>query len=79
MKMKKTKSVLRREALQNDESPETSSALKLELAETLQELLDADKKVAKLERHIKRLNKKLDKADKIIEKILQKNNRKKAK
>ena len=77
--MKKSKSVLRKEALQNDESSKTSSALKLELAETLRELLNADKKVAKLERHIKRLNKKLDKADKIIEKILQKNNRKKAK
>jgi|TARA_R110002110_G_scaffold52660_2_gene152950 predicted RNase H-like nuclease (RuvC/YqgF family) len=76
MKMKKTKSVLRREALQNDESPKTNSALKLELAETFGELLNSDKKVAKLERHIKRLNKKLDKADKIIEKLLQKKNSK---
>ena len=76
MKMKKTKSVLRREALQNDESSKTSSALKLELAETLQELLNSDKKVAKLERHIKRLNKKLDRADEIIEKLLQKKNSK---
>jgi hypothetical protein len=74
--MKKTKSVLRREALQNDESPKTNSALKLELAETFGELLNSDKKVAKLERHIKRLNKKLDKADKIIEKLLQKKNSK---
>ena len=71
--MKKSKSVLRKEALQNDESSKTSSALKLELAETLRELLNADKKVAKLERHVKRLNKKLDKADQIIEKLLQKN------
>ena len=77
--MKKSKSVLRKEALQNDESSKTSSALKLELAETLRELLNADKKVAKLERNFKRLNKKLDKADQIIEKLLQKNNRKKAK
>jgi len=76
MKMKKTKLVLRREALQNDESPKTNSALKLELAETFGELLNSDKKVAKLERHIKRLNKKLDKADKIIEKLLQKKNSK---
>lgn len=74
--MKKTKLVLRREALQNDESPKTNSALKLELAETFGELLNSDKKVAKLERHIKRLNKKLDKADKIIEKLLQKKNSK---
>ena len=77
--MKKSKAGLRKEALQNDESSKTSSALKLELAETLRELLNADKKVAKLERHVKRLNKKLDKADQIIEKLLQKNNRKKAK
>ena len=77
--MKKSKSVLRKEALQNDESSKTSSALKLELAETLRELLNADKKVAKLESHVKILNKKLDNADQIIEKLLQKNNRKKAK
>tara|TARA_R110000744_G_scaffold65259_1_gene134090 strand:- start:7514 stop:7726 length:213 start_codon:yes stop_codon:yes gene_type:complete len=45
----------------------------------LNELIDAKKTISKLERQVKRLNRKLDRDDQIIEKILHKKRPKKDK